>query len=104
LSEYSKSETLLNDLNSIETQVSILVSNCSDLTTRKSDIEKKLDSAQKLISDLNQKIKNLELELSEIKKEKDNRSLFNSISQTERANLKNKLQNLLTRIDYHISS
>jgi len=104
LSEYSKSETLLNDLNSIETQVSILVSNCSDLTTRNSDIEKKLDSAQKLISDLNQKIKNLELELSEIKKEKDNRSLFNSISQTERANLKNKLQNLLTRIDYHISS
>ena len=104
MSEYSKSETLLNDLNSIETQVSILVSNCSDLTTRKSDIEKKLDSAQKLISDLNQKIKNLELELSEIKKEKDNRSLFNSISQTERANLKNKLQNLLTRIDYHISS
>ncbi|PJA99664.1 MAG: hypothetical protein CO128_02900 [Ignavibacteriales bacterium CG_4_9_14_3_um_filter_30_11] len=104
MSEYSKSETLLNDLNSIETQVSILVSNCSDLTTRNSDIEKKLDSAQKLISDLNQKIKNLELELSEIKKEKDNRSLFNSISQTERANLKNKLQNLLTRIDYHISS
>jgi len=104
LSEYSKSETLLNDLNSIETQVSILVSNCSDLTTRNSDIEKKLDSAQKLISDLNQKIKNLELELSEIKKEKDNRSLFNSISQIERANLKNKLQNLLTRIDYHISS
>ena len=104
MSEYSKSETLLNDLNSIETQVSILVSNCSDLTTRNSDIEKKLDSAQKLISDLNQKIKNLELELSEIKKEKDNRSLFNSISQTERANLKNKLQNLLSRIDYHISS
>jgi len=104
LSEYSKSEILLNDLNSIETQVSILVSNCSDLTTRKSDIEKKLDSAQKLISDLNQKIKNLELELSEIKIEKDNNNLFNSMSQTERANLKNKLQNLLTRIDYHISS
>lgn len=104
MSEYSKSEALLNDLNSIETQVSILVANCSDLTAKNSEFEKKLESAQNVISELNQKIKNLELELSEIKKETDNNSLFNSMSQTEKANLKSKLQNLLTRIDYHISS
>ena len=104
MSDYSKSENLLNDLNAIETQVSILVSNCSDLTGRKSDLEKQLESAQQTISELNQKINDLEMEVSEVNKEKDNQALFDSISNEERANLKARLQNLLTRIDYHISS
>jgi len=103
LSEYSKSEILLNDLNAIETQVSILVSNCSDLTSRKSDLEKQLESVQQKISEFTQRIVDLESELSEIKNKKDN-TLFNSLSSEERANLKSRLQNLLTRIDYHISS
>lgn len=104
MSEYTKSEILLNDLNSIETQVSILVSNCSDLTGRKSDLEKQLESAQQTISELNQKVNDLELDLSEVKNEKDNNALFNSISNEEKTNIKARLQNLLTRIDYHISS
>ncbi len=104
MSEYSKSENLLNDLNAIETQVSILASNCSDLTNRKTDLERQLESAQQRISDLSKKIETLEMELTEIKNEKDNDALFNSLSSEERANLKSRLQNLLTRIDYHISS
>ncbi len=104
MSDYSKSEILLNDLNAIETQVSILVSNCSELTSTKSDLSKQLESAQQKISELNQKVNDLEMELSEIKNDKDNNALFNSISNEERANLKARLQNLLTRIDYHISS
>ncbi len=103
MSEYSKSEILLNDLNAIETQVSILVSNCGDLTSRKSDLEKQLESVQQKISEFTQRIVDLESELSEIKNKKDN-TLFNSLSSEERANLKSRLQNLLTRIDYHISS
>ncbi|MCH7973459.1 MAG: hypothetical protein IIB07_02700 [Bacteroidetes bacterium] len=104
MSEYTKSEILLNDLNAIETQVSILVSNCSDITSRKSDLEKQLESAQIDISELTQRVVALESELSEVKNEKDNNTLFNSLSSEERANLKSRLQNLLTRIDYHISS
>lgn len=104
MSEYTKSEILLSDLNAIETQVSILMSNCSDLTSRKSDLEKQLEGAQVDISELTQRLEALELELSEIKNEKDNNTLFNSLSSEERANLKSRLQSLLTRIDYHISS
>ena len=104
MSEYSKSEILLNDLNAIETQVSILVSNCSELTGRKSDLERQLQRAQQIISELTQKVNDLEMELSEIKNSKDNNTLFNSISSEDRANLKARLQNMLTRIDYHISS
>ena len=72
MSEYTKSEILLNDLNAIETQVSILVSNCSDITCRKSDLEKQLESAQIDISELTQRVVALESELSEVKNEKDN--------------------------------
>jgi len=104
LSEYTKSEILLNELNTIETQVSILVSNCSDLTNRNLDLEKQLESAQQKISELTLRIVGIESELSEIKNKKDNNSLFDSLSSEERANLKSRLQNLLTRIDYHISS
>ena len=104
MSEYTKSEILLSDLNAIETQVSILVSNCSDITSRKSDLEKQLESAQIDISELTQRVVALESEISEVKNEKDNNTLFNSLSNEERANLKSRLKNLLTRIDYHISS
>ncbi|HED07700.1 MAG TPA: hypothetical protein ENI57_06260 [Ignavibacteria bacterium] len=104
MSEYTKSEILLNELNTIETQVSILVSNCSDLTNRNLDLEKQLESAQQKISELTLRIVGIESELSEIKNKKDNNSLFDSLSSEERANLKSRLQNLLTRIDYHISS
>jgi len=104
LSEYTKSEILLHDLNAIETQVSILVSNCSELTNRKLDLEKQLESAKQTISELNKKANDLEMELSEIKNGKDNNTLFNSITNADRANLKARLQNMLTRIDYHISS
>ncbi|MCH7828059.1 MAG: hypothetical protein IIC75_08840, partial [Bacteroidetes bacterium] len=62
MSEYTKSEILLSDLNAIETQVSILVSNCSDLTSRKSDLEKQLESAQINISELTQRVVALESE------------------------------------------
>ncbi len=104
MSEYTKSEILLNELNTIETQASILVSNCSDLTNRNLDLEKQLESAQQKISELTLRIVGIESELSEIKNKKDNNSLFDSLSSEERANLKSRLQNLLTRIDYHISS
>ena len=104
MSEYTKSEILLNELNTIETQVSIVVSNCSDLTNRNLDLEKQLESAQQKISELTLRIVGIESELSEIKNKKDNNSLFDSLSSEERANLKSRLQNLLTRIDYHISS
>ena len=103
MAEISKNDILISDLSSIETQLSILINKIKDLSTKNIELEETLNSLKKENSVLLQKLASLESEIKNID-ESTETNLFNSLNLKERENLKVKLQNLITRIDYHLSS
>ncbi len=103
MAEISKNDILISDLSTIETQLSILINKNRDLNTKNIDLEETLNSLKKENSILLQKLSSLENDIKNID-ENTETNLFNSLNLKERENLKVKLQNLITRIDYHLSS
>jgi hypothetical protein len=103
MSDLSKYEILLNELNTIEAQLSILIHKNKELIAQTGNQEMELLQLKKDNSILQLKIASLENENKALKNGGDN-SLFNSLNLKERENLKVKLQNLLSKIDYHLSS
>jgi cell division septum initiation protein DivIVA len=103
LAEISKNDILISDLSAIETQLSILINKNKDLSTKNIELEETLNSLKKENSVLLQKLAALENEVKNLD-ENTEANLFNSLNLKERENLKVRLQNLITRIDYHLSS
>ncbi len=103
MSELTKQELLLNDLSTIESQISMLVHNNIDLKKRNGELENLL----KLLKDENSvlvgKLEELENKLQEVS-ENTETSLFNTLNTKERENLKIRLQNLISKIDHHLSA
>ena len=103
MAELSKNDILISDLSAVETQLSILINKNKDLSQKNVDLEESLESLKKENEILLQKLAALESEIKDIG-ENTETNLFNSLNLKERENLKVKLQNLITRIDYHLSS
>jgi len=103
LPDSAKYEALLNDLNSIETQANVLANKCKDLLSTNQELEEFANKAKRDITILTQKIVNLEDEIENVKTESEGK-LSNLLNTKETETLKIKLQNLISRIDYHISS
>jgi len=106
LAELNKYELLLNDLVKIETEVSILANKCKDLMASNKDLEEFAIKAKKEITSYSQKIINLESELESAKEktEPGGVKLSNLLNTKETETLKVKLQNLISRIDYHLTA
>ena len=103
MAELSKNDILISDLSAVETQLSILINKNKDLSQKNVDLEESLESLKKENEILLQKLAALESEIKDIG-ENTETNLFNSLNLKERENLKVKLQNLISRIDYHLSS
>lgn len=106
MQDQTKYEALLNDLNSIETQAAVLVNKCKDLMERNLELEDFGNKAKKEITTLSQKIVNLESELEKARSEQSEQEgkLSSLLNTKETETLKIKLQNLISRIDYHLST
>ena len=104
--ELTKYEILLNDLNSIESQSSVLVNKCKELMERNLEMEEFANKAKKEITLLSQRVVNLESELEKAHSERGEQEgkLSNLLNTKETETLKIKLQNLISRIDYHLST
>ena len=104
--DQTKYDSLLNDLSSIETQSSVLINKIKELMERNLEIEEFADRAKKEITLLSQKIVNLESELEKVRSEQGEQEgkLSNLLNTKETETLKIKLQNLISRIDYHLST
>ena len=100
MSELSKYEVLLNDLSSIQVQSAIITNKCKDLTQRNKELEELLAEARKEKTNILQKVSELENEI----KSSQNNNILNPYNEKEKESLKIKLQNLITRIDYHLSA
>jgi hypothetical protein len=103
MAELIKYEILLNELNAIESQLSVLIHKNKELIGKIGDKEIELLRLRSENSLLQQRIVSLESEIKTPGNDGDS-SLFNSLNLKERENLKVKLQNLLSKIDYHLSS
>jgi hypothetical protein len=103
VAEFSKFDILIKDLNLVETQVSILNNKYKDELQKNQDLEKSLIALKSENTFLIEKLSKLESELQNLQSG-NNLDLFNSLNMKEKEELKLKLRNLLSKIDYHISS
>jgi Icc-related predicted phosphoesterase len=103
LAEYSKYDVLVKDLNLIETQVGILSSKYKDAVETNQDLENAIKDMQKENAFLVQKISKLEGEIENFQFGV-NQDIFNTLNTKEKEEIKLKLKNLISKIDYHLSS
>jgi predicted nuclease with TOPRIM domain len=103
LADLTKHEVLLNELTNIQTLVSVLLNNFKSLRQEKSDLEKSFSAVREENKALLQRIEALEKQLEENRDNSLN-SLFGSLDNNEKEELKHKIQNLVNRIDLHLSS
>ena len=103
MAEYSKYDILIKDLNLVETQVSILNNKYKDELRKNQDLENVVKEMKQENTFLVEKLSKLDSEIQNLHSGSD-QDLFHSLNMKEKEDLKLKLRNLLSKIDYHISS
>lgn len=103
MSEFTKYDALIQDLTLIESEVAAIVEKYRISSERMQELEIQLAKVKQENSVLLKRVNELEhqLENSHIKSEND---YFSSLNTKEKEVLKQKIQNLITRIEYHLSS
>ena len=101
--DLTKHEVLLNELSEIHTLVAELINNFRNLQQENTKLERSFSGVREENKMLLQRLEALEKQLEENGNNSLN-SLFNSLDVTEKEELKSKIQNLVNRIDVHLSS
>lgn len=103
MGELSKYESIINDLNLIETQAEVLINKARDIGFRNIQVERTTEQLKAENAALNQKVFKLEGEIDRLIG-KTELNIFNSLTSKEKKTLKSKIENLINKIDYHLSS
>lgn len=101
--DLTKHEILLNELSEIQTLVAELINNLRALRNENSKLERSFSAIREENKMLLQRVEALEKQLEENENNSLN-SVFGSLDNMEREELKNKIQNLVNRLDSHLSS
>ncbi|MCL6493384.1 MAG: hypothetical protein K6T54_01260 [Ignavibacterium sp.] len=101
--DFAKYDSLIQDLTLIESEIAAIVEKLRVSTQREQELEIQLVKAKQENAVLIKRISELEhqLENTQIKSENE---YFGSLNTKEKEVLKQKIQNLITRIEYHLSS
>lgn len=100
--EISKYEIQLNELTSLEVQVSILVERFNDLIKKNADLENQLNHIKRDNEYLKLQLSSLENDLDT---KADSSTIFSaSLSLKERESLKQRINEMISKINYHLSS
>ena len=94
-----KYEALINDLSSIESQITILKSQYTDSVGRIKELETALEKSKKDNTSLYDKIASLEEEITYLKNKAEK-----GLQIENQESLKVRLQDLISRIDFHLST
>ena len=103
MNELSKYESIISDLNLIETQAEVLKNKAKDIELRNIQVERTIEQLKAENAALNQKVAKLEGEIDKLIG-KTELNIFNSLTSKEKETLKSKIENLISKIDYHLSS
>lgn len=99
--DLTKYEILINELSSIEAEVATLRDKLKVNGSRAIEMEAVVLKLRQENSILKSKLTELEIEIENLKKQPDTLNILNS---KERDTLKSKLQDVISRIDYHLSA
>lgn len=103
MSELSKYEIFLQELSSVEVQVSALRELYEELQSRNKELEKKLSSLQRENEYLKLQSENGD-KVTEGGDDRNSETVFSSLSTKERENLKLKITDVITKINNHLTS
>jgi hypothetical protein len=103
LNELSKYESIINDLSLIETQAEVLKNKARDIELRNTKVERTIEQLKAENASLNQKITKLEGEKDKLMA-KSELNIFDTLTSKEKETLKSKIEYLIDKIDYHLSS
>ena len=103
MADITKYEVLINDLAAIESQLSSLAHKNQELHSRNFELEEQMKLLKTENTFLAQKLSKIEGEIQSQKGDGEN-NIFNSLNLKERENLKVRIQNLISKIEYHLST
>ncbi len=101
--DLAKYDSLIHDLSSIEAEIATLGNKLKDTEERKTELEIQIAKLRQDNSFLQKKIIELEQDIL-LSKQDEEGNIFNTLNSKEKENLKLKLQDIISKIDYHLSS
>jgi predicted nuclease with TOPRIM domain len=103
LVDLAKYDSIIQDLSAIEAEIATLGNKLRDTEVRKTELEIQVAKLRQDNSSLQKKIIELEQEVLLSKQDEDG-NIFNTLNTKEKENLKLKLQDIISKIDFHLSS
>jgi len=100
--DMAKYEAMIKDLSTLESQITILKSQYNDSINRNKELEVALEKSKQDNTSLYQRIAALDKELAAINKGAEEG--LNLLSLEDRESFKIKLQDLVSKINYHLSA
>ena len=101
--DLAKYDSLIHDLSAIEAEIATLGNKLRDTEERKTELEIQVAKLRQDNSFLQKKIIELEQEIL-LSKHDEEGNIFNTLNTKEKENLKLKLQDIISKIDFHLSS
>ncbi len=99
-----KYENLINDLSTVESQITILKNQYADSVKRIKELDIALEKSKQDNTALYQKIASMEEEINYLKSKAEQGIGLGTMDSDERESLKVRLQELVTRINFHLSA
>jgi hypothetical protein len=103
LVDLAKYDSIIHDLSAIEAEIATVGNKLKDTEERKTELEIQVAKLRQDNSFLQKKIIELEQELL-LSKQDEEGNIFNTLNTKEKENLKLKLQDIISKIDFHLSS
>lgn len=101
--DLAKYDSIIHDLSAIEAEIATIGSKLRDNEERKTELEIQVAKLRQDNSLLQKKVIELEQEIL-LSKQDEEGNIFNTLNSKEKENLKLKLQNIISKIDFHLSS
>lgn len=99
-----KYENLINDLSTVESQITILKNQYADSVKRIKEVDIALEKSKQDNTALYQKIASMEEEINYLKSKTEQGIGLGAMDSDERESLKVRLLELVTRINFHLSA
>ena len=101
--DLAKYDSIIHDLSSIEAEIATMGNKLRDTEERKTELEIQVAKLRQDNSLLQKKVIELEQEIL-LSKQDEEGNIFNTLNTKEKENLKLKLQDIISKIDFHLSS
>lgn len=101
--DLAKYDSLIQDLSSIEAEIATVGNKLKDTEERRTELEIQVAKLRQENSFLQKKIIELEQEIL-LSKQDEEGNVFNNLNSKEKESLKLKLQDIISKIDFHLSS